>query len=416
MSPGLEFLGNKVSNIPARDLASYFLVLNVCVWLIVVISRKGGTIFSTTPKLSTPAQSRGREKTTRKPGEWIPSDFKRPTAPPYPDWDVHSTKPILYRPFRYGPKYFVTMGLRSMKWDEWIELDNHYLKYHADKARRIAERGDKCCKTAPEARDAAMELLEELCAYLPERYPTMFQKTSTGITNMVTNETFDITSRPLAEDPMAMSARLVQDDLAIMMERPDGEYYLVAGAILLAGFWRLSDKFGMPLSEIHTSGDVPQFRSKLEKGMKNFFRRLRPEEPVLRNNYFIQVDENLAWSYSIGAEDAADVSWATAEKNRAIEHHFFRSERQSLRRLPRSGGVVFTIRTYFEPITEVVKEPYVPGRLASGVRSWGDDVSRYKGKEMYQDVLLEYLDRKHEEQVAAGLEVDKEDEKRSYPY
>lgn len=244
----------------------------------------------------------------------------------------------------------------------------------------------------------------------------MFQKTSTGITNMVTNETFDITARALAEDPMEMSARLIQDDLAIMMERPDGDYYLVAGAILLAGFWRLSDKFGMPLSEIHTSGDVPQFRSKLEKGMKNFFRRLRPEEPVLRNNYFIQVDENLAWSYSIGAEDSADVSWATAEKNRAIEHHFFRSERQSLRRLPRSGGVVFTIRTYFEPVTEVVKELYVPGRLASAVRSWGDDVSRYKGKEMYQDILLEYLDRKHEEQVAAGLVVEKEDEERSYPY
>lgn len=79
-------------------------------------------------------------------------------------------------------KYFVTMGLRSMKWDEWIgeskpshqpidhsfivtpspELDNHYLKYHADKAQRIKERGEKCCKTAPEAMDAAIELLEEL--------------------------------------------------------------------------------------------------------------------------------------------------------------------------------------------------------------------------------------------------------------
>ena len=69
-----------------------------------------------------------------------------------------------------------------MKWDEWIgksffksdpsspidllhsntELDNHYLKYHADKARRIEERGSKCCHTAPEAMDAAIELLEEL--------------------------------------------------------------------------------------------------------------------------------------------------------------------------------------------------------------------------------------------------------------
>lgn len=68
-----------------------------------------------------------------------------------------------------------------MKWDEWIgkilmkatstletytytgiELDNHYLRYHADKNRRIKERGVKSCKTAPEAMDGAIELLEEL--------------------------------------------------------------------------------------------------------------------------------------------------------------------------------------------------------------------------------------------------------------
>jgi hypothetical protein len=244
----------------------------------------------------------------------------------------------------------------------------------------------------------------------------MFRKTATGIANTVTGESFNITQRPLPEDPMTTCARLIQDDLALMFEKPDGEYYLLAGAILLAGFWRLEDKFGMRLSEIHTSGDVPGFRTKLEKGMMNFFRRIRPEDPVLRNNYFIQVDDSLAWSHSIGSEDTPKISWNTAAKNKAIEHHYFRSERQSLRRLPRSGAVVFTIRTYFEPITEIAKEPYVPGRLASAIRSWDEDVSRYKGRERYGEVLLEYLDQKHAEQVAAGLDVDKEDEVRSYPF
>lgn len=42
------------------------------------------------------------------------------------------------------------------------ELDNHYLKYHADKAKRLEERGEKCYGTAPEAMDAAIEVLEEL--------------------------------------------------------------------------------------------------------------------------------------------------------------------------------------------------------------------------------------------------------------
>lgn len=361
-------------------------------------------------------------------------------------------------------KYFITMGLRSMKWDEWIgefsfdiqdiptstdliypELRTRQSLFEIPRRQGTAHprawqqmlpystrshgRGNRATRRTVSASKVyntnnlyPVSLIltktnpSNRCAYLPERYPSMFTKTATGITNKATNETFNITQRPLPEDPMATAARLVQDDLALMFERADGEYYLLAGAILLAGFWRLSDKFGMRLSEIHTSGDVPGYKSKLEKGMMNFFRRLRPEEPVLRNNYFIQVDDELAWSHSIGSEDAETVSWNTAEENRAIENHFFRSERQSLRRLPRSGAVVFTIRTYFEPIARVAEEPYVPGRLADAIRSWGDDVSRYKGREKYQDVLLEYLDQKHREQVEGGLEVEKEDEVRSYPY
>ncbi|KAB8346198.1 hypothetical protein FH972_023243 [Carpinus fangiana] len=358
-----------------------------------------------------------KRKEERAFGQWTPQPFTRPTPPPYPSWSLAATKPLPYRPFRYGPRYNINMGLRPMDWDSWIELDNHFPRFHADKAQRIAQRGTRCCRTAPEAWDGALELLEELIAYLPARYPSLYRRDGAGkMTNVWSGETFDATARPLAEDPMQMCARLVQDDLAIMFERPDGQYYLLAGAILLAGFWRLDDKFGMPLSEIHTSGDVPGFKEKLEKGMMNFFRRIKPESPVLRNNYFIQVDDELPWSSSIGSEDGEGIGWFTAEKNKAIRHHYFRSERQSLRRLPRSGGVVFTIRTYFHPITDICQEPYVPGRLASAVRSWGDDVSKYKGKDRYGDVLLEYLDKKHAEQVADGLDLSKEEEVRAYPY
>ena len=215
---------------------------------------------------------------------------------------------------------------------------------------------------------------------------------------------------------MRTCARLVQDDLAIMIERADGQYYLLAGAVVLPGFWRLVDKYGMGLPEIHTSGHVPQFREKLEKGMTNFFRRLRPEEMVARNNYFFQVDDELGWSWSIGPVDGGEVNWDTAETARAIQHHKFRSERQTLRRLPKTGAVVFTIRTYFLPVTEIAEEDYVPGRLASAIRSWGEDVSDYKGKEKYADVLLAYLDKKHEEQLARGLDLSREDEVRAYPY
>ncbi|CAN8105795.1 unnamed protein product [Discula destructiva] len=358
--------------------------------------------------------------------EWTPSTFQTPKPAPYKDWSIETTKPLPYRAFRYGPKYHVTMGLRTAQLDDWIQLDNHYPRYHADKARRIADRGDRCCRTAPEAFPAAVELLEELAAYLPARYPTLFRRTAVGLDNLWSGEAFDILARPLREDPIAMCARLVQDDLALMLPRAaaaaaaaaaaDGQYYLLSGAILLPGFWRLEDKMGMALSEVHTSGDVPQFKEKLERGMMSFFRRLKCEDLYARNNYFIQVDDDLAWSWSIGSEDSPAISWNTAEKNRAVEHHFYRSERQTLRRLPKTGAVVFTIRTYFHPITEIAQEDYVPGRLASGIRSWGEDVQRYKGAEKYSEVLLEYLDKEHQKQLDRGLDMAKEDEARQYPW
>lgn len=121
-------------------------------------------------------------------------------------------------------------------------------------------------------------------AYLPERYPSLFTATSVGMDNTATGESFNVLERPLKEDPMQMAARMVQDDLAIMVEGADGRYYLRAGSILLAGFWRLQDKMGMSLDEIHESGDVPEYRDRLKKGMNNFFARVQPGGAVLRHN------------------------------------------------------------------------------------------------------------------------------------
>ncbi|CZT13400.1 uncharacterized protein RAG0_16912 [Rhynchosporium agropyri] len=415
----LSTVSQKVKDSP-KIIVYGALLVALTSWLLVrTIQYLKRPKFSSRPSTPTIEKAaRSFKAPERKPGVWTPMDFKRPTAPPAPNWNVHTTKPNPYRPFRHGP-YHITMGLRTMNWDEWIELDNHYLKFHADKAKRIEERGSKCSYTDPSAFSGAIELLEELTSYLPQRYPSLYKSTPVGMDNLLTGESFNIVERPLIEDPMQMAARMTQDDLAIMFEKEDGQYYLLAGSILLAGFWKLEDKFGMALSEIHASADVPGYKTKLEKGMMNFFRRVQPNGPVLRNNYFIQVDDSLPWSSSIGPEDGPEgtVGWFTAEKDKAIEHHYFRSERQSLRRLPKSGGVVFTIRTYFHPITEICEEPYVPGRLASAVRSWGDDVGKYKGRDRYGDVLLEYLDGRHREQVEGGLVVEREEEEgRGYPY
>jgi hypothetical protein len=92
-----------------------------------------------------------------------------------------------------------------------------------------------------------------------------------------------------------------------------------------------------------------------------------------------------------------------------VEEIHFRSERQTLRRLPRSKALLFTIRTYFEAVTVIAQEPHVPGRLAEAIRNWDDTVSNYKGKKHWENILLPYLDEQHRLQVESGVLETKEE-------
>ncbi|CDR41447.1 CYFA0S07e02234g1_1 [Cyberlindnera fabianii] len=345
----------------------------------------------------------------RKWGHWTPEDYKFPIPPPIQGWDINTTQPIPYRAFKH--KYNVTMGIRNMKSEDWIELDNEWPKFHNLKLERIQKKGTDVYGTLPEAYAPAMELLEEFRNYLPARYPTLFQKTKEGIKNLYNGEEFNTVNPTM--DPMLIAAHFTQDDLAIMVEDSNGEYVLKGGAIMLAGFWRFKDKVNLPLSAIHTTGDVPKYNTHLKKGMEKFFQRITPEAPIVRNNYFIQTDDRLDWSSSIGDENKQNVGWYTADKATDINQIWYRSERQSVRRLPLTGACVFTIRTYFIPMVEMCKEPHVPQRLLSGIESWSDDVREYRGYSVFADVLLPYLREKAAEQAEAGF--TKETDPENYP-
>jgi hypothetical protein len=83
--------------------------------------------------------------------------------------------------------------------------------------------------------------------------------------------------------------------------------------------------------------------------------------------------------------------------------------------LPRSGAIVFTIRTYIEPVTKLAEEPSVPGRMADAIRSWPPDVAEYKGQHLYVDAVLSYLDERHKQQVESG-KVQEGQRAENYPF
>ncbi|KAG5421841.1 hypothetical protein I9W82_000934 [Candida metapsilosis] len=369
-------------------------------------------------KPTKPLKSSPSKMDQRPFGYWEPNfTFKTPTPPPFPNWSLTETKPIPYRAFKH--KYTITMGIRNMDWHSWIELDNQWKYYHDLKLKRLATKGDDLYKTSPKAVAASWEFLHELLDYLPVRYPSLFHydQEKRVVKILATGEVYDLNDHNC--DPIVTAAKLIQDDIAIMVENEDdGQYSLESGCITLAGFWKIKDKFQMKLDQIHTSGDVPKYKTHLGPAMNKFFRRLTVETPVVRNNYFIQTDNHLDWSSSIGSEDDDDevnVGWNTAPDATDVNNLFFRSERQSLRRLPKTGAVAFTVRTYFIPIVELCKEPHVPRRLLNGITSWDEDVNEYRGFYKFKDVLLPYLEKMAEEQEANGL-LNQMVEQNVYPY
>lgn len=261
-------------------------------------------------------------------GEWTPVKFAYPSVEPCLR-PLSEIAPLKYRPFR-GGTYHQTMGIRSMSWDDWIELDRDYERYHRIRKRRIQTRGDKAIRVLTDDHNpqvvrgggpAAIELVHELAEYLSRRYPTTFRVTSRHsalgkqqrrtsteesttrpgqspqevdtdfcdwgwdgqppikcIHVVATGETHELPlhskdGQRAPERALEIASLLVSEDLAIMIEGNDGVYYFQAGAILIPGFWRLEDKIGLPLHEIHTSGKVPYCECVLLLNLR-FSRRL----------------------------------------------------------------------------------------------------------------------------------------------
>lgn len=410
----------------------------------------------------------------REPGDWFAEEFVYPDIDPCP-FPLKDVRPVPYRPFRYG-EYQITMGIRTMPWSEWIELDSTYSHWQRVRKFRVRTRGHDAVRVLPAREDesvkvqggawAAKELVYELAEYLPRRYPSSFRITrlpsgvpapSIGgvslawgqqqpvqtIEAVETREKFDLgvleglDGVEMGEEAMRIITGLIQEDVALMIEGTDGKYYFQGGAICIPGFWRMRDKIGMALDDIHISGNVPRFKEKLQTSMEKFFRRMPVDKPVIRNNYFMQVckpsahvadkDDELRLDVEEESIDPEELGWS--ESTNGPEDSFLhghghsaqpapylapstirlRSERQTLRRLPRTGAIVFGIRTYLFKIEELARERGVADRLASAIRSWPDDVGVYKGRKMYSEVLLKYLD-----EWAAREGVG--EEKHGYPY
>lgn len=258
--------------------------------------------------------------------------------------------------FEPGPPWHA-MGTRALVEDRWLLVDERRTDELARKRALLDTAHDVVSATlsGDAARDAAGEAADVVAA---------------------------AAGRPLDPTlpPLEAAALVVQEDLCVLV--PDaGGWRLAAGVVCFPSMWRLPDKVGLHLTGVH--GPVPAYASELATRVDRFLDRLRPERPVWRRNWLLHDSPELHVPDPPPAHGAPVVP----------DDLWLRSERQALRRLPRTGAVLFTIRTQQAPLACLASRPDVASAMAGAVRAWSDDLVAYRGAASWRAPALSWLDQ-----------------------
>jgi hypothetical protein len=175
------------------------------------------------------------------------------------------------------------------------------------------------------------------------------------------------------------AALRVDEDLCLLTRAGDGPFLLTAACVCAPSHWVLAEKIGLPVAEIH--GPVPFYEPELAARVDGFIARLRDGVVVGRRNWTIHEDDDLYAPVPPDADASAGVAPAD---------QWLRSERQTLRRLPRSGTVLFTIRTQQVQLRSVPRS--VRSRLAARIRAEPASITDYKHLGRRLPALLDYLE------------------------
>jgi hypothetical protein len=178
---------------------------------------------------------------------------------------------------------------------------------------------------------------------------------------------------------------MVLEDVVLMRRGVSG-WRLAAAALCFPSAWRLSDKLGRPMHEVHAP--VPGFGAGTRPAelIARMFDHMRPDMPALRWNWSLFGDARLHHPESAHPDRPR---FGEDAQNLVV-----RLERQTLRKLPASGDIVFTIRIYTDPVAALARHPGGPAMahtIATQVEALSEQQAAYKGLALEREAIVARL-------------------------
>jgi hypothetical protein len=288
-----------------------------------------------------------------------------------------------YQPYQAGA-FRWRLGLRPLDLDDWIQIGPDYEVDLARKRAVLERHADTVLSWLPGIEPEATEVLDALADHLGTRFPHWFRADDRQIHNVRTGEVHE---RAGDRHPLDVAGRLVQEDVLLMVRRDD-RLVFGGGSVCFPNRWDLPSKVGRTMAEVHAP--VPRLNDQLRDPIDGFFDRLTPERSFWRLGWGV-LDTDERYQPTDGtapprpglpAPEAPDVG----------DRLFLRVERETLRRFPRTGCVLFTIRTYVRPLAHLADRPDDVARLAEALRAMPDDVAAYKQVAEIAPVVAAWLE------------------------
>ncbi|HEY4173299.1 MAG TPA: DUF3445 domain-containing protein [Rhodopila sp.] len=288
---------------------------------------------------------------------------------------------VVHLPFEAGP-FRMAMDLVSVAEADWFELDRCYPAEMAERRRLLDSAHGEVFAALPVSDAARREALDAVVAALVLHHPDWFGLDGGVVCNHLTGERWD----GAAVDPLELAGRLVQEDLCLVQNDDLGPMF-TAAVLCFPSRWRLLDKIGKRLAEVH--GPVPLYADRLAGPVDRFMRHLRAGHIVSRLNWSLLDDPAL---FQPGGKWRVEGDAGITAAN-AGERVFLRVERQTLRRLPVSGAVLFGIRVHVYRLDRVIDGRERAVALAAAVRALPGEVQHYKSLLPFREALLGWLER-----------------------
>ncbi|MHA7818072.1 MAG: heme-dependent oxidative N-demethylase family protein [Erythrobacter sp.] len=182
------------------------------------------------------------------------------------------------------------------------------------------------------------------------------------------------------------AARASHEDMCLLTLPDDGDQYrLVGAAVAWPSDWHPADKIGLPLRALHAP--IAGYEEQLATGVDRFMETLKPGAIYGRCNWFIAATGERRWLEHRPPHEA----FAHVTVDNAGETLFVRSERQTLRRLPHSQAILFTIGIYVEPLGQL--SPRNIAMLAEAAHNLVAGEGDRRGAPAYADSLLRFAER-----------------------